>query len=429
VKIAAFHAAAALLAGATSVASIAAAPYSLADDAKAFGARESVRSVAISPSGNKLLFITAVPGRTSVLQVIDIATKASKIVAKSDGDPETLYWCEFGSDTELVCKFGGEGKIEGDIAGFSRVVAVPLDGGKAKELGQPANYYLPVGRQYDGDILDWLPDSPGSVLMQRSYIGENSRPGSHIQDSRQGLGVDRIDLATLKSTPVELPRNGADAYMTDGRGNVRIMVTAVATGESQDLTGVIRYKFRKGAGSKDWQPFTEYDERSKIGAIPIAVEEQSDSAYVLQKVNGRDALFRTKLDGSGASTLVASNPKVDIDGVVRIGRGQRVIGYTYATEGREITYFDPEFNKLSTSLRAALPGHPAVDFEGASADGSKIIVLASSDTNPGIFICSTRSPSISMRSRRFGPNSKRGRWRKFGRCKFRRPMARRSRPI
>jgi dienelactone hydrolase len=365
-------------------ASAAAPGYGLVDDAKAFGARENVRSVAISPSGNKLLFITAVPGRTSVLQVIDIGTKARKIVAKSDGDPETLYWCEFGSDTQLVCKFGGEGKIEGDIAGFSRVVAVPLDGGKVKELGQAANYYLPVGRQYDGDILDWLPDTPGSVLMQRTYIGENIRPGSHIQDTRQGLGVDRIDLSTLKSTPLELPRDGADAYMTDGRGNVRIMITAVATGETQDLTGVIRYKFRK-AGAKDWLPFTEYDERSKTGAVPIAVEAQSDSAFVLQKLNGRDALYRIKLDGSGSSTLVASNPKVDIDDVVRIGRGQRVIGYTYATEGREVTYFDPEFNKLSTSLSAALPGHPAVDFEGASADGSKIVVLASSDTNPGVF--------------------------------------------
>jgi dienelactone hydrolase len=365
-------------------ASAAAPGYGLVDDAKAFGARENVRSVAISPSGNKLLFITAVPGRTSVLQVIDIGTKARKIVAKSDGDPETLYWCEFGSDTQLVCKFGGEGKIEGDIAGFSRVVAVPLDGGKVKELGQAANYYLPVGRQYDGDILDWLPDTPGSVLMQRTYIGENIRPGSHIQDTRQGLGVDRIDLSTLKSTPLELPRDGADAYMTDGRGNVRIMITAVATGEIQDLTGVIRYKFRK-AGAKDWLPFTEYDERSKTGAVPIAVEAQSDSAFVLQKLNGRDALYRIKLDGSGSSTLVASNPKVDIDDVVRIGRGQRVIGYTYATEGREVTYFDPEFNKLSTSLSAALPGHPAVDFEGASADGSKIVVLASSDTNPGVF--------------------------------------------
>jgi dipeptidyl aminopeptidase/acylaminoacyl peptidase len=384
VKIAAFRAAAALLAAATSVASIAASSYSLADDAKAFGARERVRSVAISPSGRKLLFISAMPGRGSVLHVVDIATKADAAVARSDGDPESLYWCEFGSDTELVCKFGGETRIDADIASFSRVVAVPVGGGKVEDLGQPANYYHPVGRQYDGDILDWLPDTPGAVLMERNYIGENGRLGSHISDSREGLAVDRIDLATLKSAPVELPRRNADSYLTDGRGNVRILSSAATTGETQDLTGLVRFEFRKAA-SRDWQPLTQYDERSKSGAIPIAVEAQSDSAFVLQKLNGRDALYRFKLDGSGDSTLVASNPAVDIDDVVRIGRGQRVIGYTYATEGREVTYFDPEFRKLSAALSAALPGHPGVMFQGASADGSKLVILASSDTNPGIF--------------------------------------------
>jgi dipeptidyl aminopeptidase/acylaminoacyl peptidase len=241
-----------------------------------------------------------------------------------------------------------------------------------------------VGRQFDGDIVDWLPDTPGSVLMQRTYIGENRRLGSHIADSREGLGLDRIDLATLKSSPVELPRRETDGYITDGRGNARIMMTEVATGDAHDLTGVIRYQFRR-AGAKSWEPLTEYNEVTKAGAVPIAVEAQSDSAFVLRKLNGRDALYRMKLDGSGASVLVASNPAVDIDGVVRIGRGQRVIGYTYATDGREVTYFDPEFEKLATSLSAALPGHPAVDFEGASADGNKLVVLASNDTNPGTF--------------------------------------------
>lgn len=375
-----------LLAAATAAASplpAFAADHSLADDAKVFGARESVRSVAISPSGKELLFITAVPPRTSVLQVIDVATKASKIVAKSEGDPK-LYWCEFGSDTEVVCKFGGSGKYMSDIVSFSRTVAIPLDGGKIKELGHPPGPFVPTGTQYDGDILDWLPGDPGSVLMQRTYIGENIRPGSHIQDTRDGLGVDRIDLATLKATPVEPPRPGADGYMTDGRGNVRILTSAEVTGEREDLTGLVRFKFRR-SGSKTWEPFLQYDQRTKNGGIPIAVEAQSDSAFVLQKLNGRDALYRFKLDGSGAATLVASNPTVDIDGVVRIGRGQRVIGYTYATDGRQVTYFDPEFQKLSTNLGAALSGDPAITFEGASSDGNKLVVLASSDTNPGIF--------------------------------------------
>lgn len=376
-----------LLAGAACLAaftSAGAAETLLADDAKAFGARERIRSVEISPSGTKLLFITAGPGRTSALQHLDIGSNAAKTVARSDGTPETVYWCAFGSDTQLVCKYGGNVPMEGDVVGFSRLVTFSSEGGKVRQLGQPENIYNPVLRQYDGDILDWLPDSPGSILMARTYAPERFRYGSNIRDTREGLAVDRIELATLKDSLVESARRDASSYMTDGRGNVRIMETAVSTGEREDLTGTWRYKYRQ-RGSKEWKDFSEFNAITKTGSRPIAIEAQSDSAYVLRKLDGRDALYQVKLDGSGATRLIASNKAVDIDGVVRLGRGQRVIGYTYATEGREVVYFDPEIDQLSSSLSKALPGSPAVSFDGASGDGSKLVVVAASDTNPGTY--------------------------------------------
>ncbi|MFL6751681.1 MAG: alpha/beta hydrolase family protein [Sphingomicrobium sp.] len=366
-----------------SVAAVAA-DHSLAEDAKAFGARESVRSVEVSPGGNKLLYIAAGPKAMSVAQYVDIGTHATKAVAASTGEPETIYWCGFGSDTQVICKYGGYGRLDNDIVGFSRVVAVSANGGKPRQLGQPENFYNPVMRQYDGDVLDWLPDSPGSVLMARAYAAERERAGSHIRDTREGLAVDRIDLDTLKATQVESGRSDVSGYMTDGRGTVRMMEAPVARGEDKELTGKVRFKYRV-IGSKDWRDFGEYNVQDHSGVYPLAVEAESDSVFVLKRLNGRDALYRVKLDGSGATTLVAANPNVDIDGVVRIGRGLRVIGYTYATEGRHVVYFDPEFDRLSSSLGKVLPGRPAINFDGASADGSKLIVLASSDTNPGTF--------------------------------------------
>jgi dipeptidyl aminopeptidase/acylaminoacyl peptidase len=376
-----------LLAGAAWLAAVTpaqAADFSLADDAKAFGARERIRSVEISPSGNKLLYVFSGPGRTSLLQHVDLATKATKTVAKSAGTPETVYWCSFGSDTDLVCKYGGNVMMDGDVVGFTRLVTFSSEGGKVRQLGQPENFYNPVLRQYDGDVLDWLPDTPGFVLMARTYAPERVRPGSNIRDIREGLAVDRIELSTLKDTLVESARRDASSYMTDGRGNVRIMETVVSTGEREDLTGVWKYKYRP-SGSKAWKDLSEYNTITDTGSRPLAIEAQSDSAFVTRKLDGRDALYRVKLDGSGATALVASNKAVDIDGVVRFGRGQRVIGYTYATDGREVVYFDPEFDRLSASLSKALPGHPAISFDGASNDGSKLVVVASSDTIPGTY--------------------------------------------
>src|SRR5262249_48547475 len=97
----------------------------------------------------------------------------------------------------------------------------------------------------------------------------------------------------------------------------------------------------------------------------------------------RKALFRMKLDGTGVTELVASHPKVDIDGVVRSANGQKVIGYTYAVDRREVEYFDAEYKTLSDALSKAIPNLPLVRFEGASTDGSKILMFAGADNDPG----------------------------------------------
>jgi dipeptidyl aminopeptidase/acylaminoacyl peptidase len=60
-----------------------------------------------------------------------------------------------------------------------------------------------------------------------------------------------------------------------------------------------------------------------------------------------------------------------------------VIGYTYADETRHAVYFDPEFKALADSLSKVLPKLPLVDFVDSSADGGKLLIFASSDTDPG----------------------------------------------
>lgn len=376
-----------LLAGGASLAlasSALAAPFSLAEDARAFGARDQIQAVEISPGGSQLLYIAPTPGKGAAAYHVDLRTMQTRPLVRADGDPETLYWCAFGSDTQLVCQYGGLLPMEGDIVGFSRLVTIPVTGGQAKELGPKQSYYNRSLQQVDGAILDWLPDRPGSVLMARAYSSERFRSGSNIRDTRDGLGVDRIELSTLASETVEAPRREASRYLSDGRGNVRIVESQLASGERQMLTGVHRYRYRL-PGSKDWKLLSEYDVATGKGSYPLAVDAGSNSAFMLAKHNGRMALFRRKLDGSETSQLVAANDKVDIDGIVRIGRGQRIIGYTFATEGRDVVYFDPEFEALAESLSKALPGRPAIDFEGASRDGTKLVIRASSTTNPGVY--------------------------------------------
>lgn len=374
---------AALLMGGTILASTANA-QTIDEDAAAFGARAVAGDVSISPDGKKVVFLGAKAGSSSSATVFDLATGQTTAAITSAGASDSLYWCGFSGNATLVCKFGGNMSSPTGLIPYSRLVRVDLDGKNLKPLGQASSAYDESIRQFDGDIIDWLPSGTGQVLMERRYVAEANRLGTRLVKNKSGLGVDRIDTVNVKATSIEAPNPQASSYMTDGQGNVRLMFSEQADSETGILSGKTEIYYRK-AGSRGWDKLATNGVDSSTDIIPLAVETQSNNLFFLRKLNGRNALYKMPLDGTMASTLVASNPKVDIDNVIRIGRGQTVIGYTYATEDRASVYFDPTFKSLAAGLGKALPKTPLINFVDASADGQKLIIFGGSDVAPGTY--------------------------------------------
>ena len=351
----------------------------LAEDAKLFGQRSDILSMDLSPSGTKIVSLIAGKGSQSFVVVTDLATKAMKRILGSKGTPEAISSCAFASETQLVCNYGANIQVGEDLLGFHRLLTVDTTTLKVQKLGQ-----RDVGsglRQDDGEILDWLPDENGTILMSRTNIPDTG--GLGWSGNGRGLGVDRIDLATLKASQVELPRQGTSAYLTDGRGHVRMM-RVDESDSSFVLTGIVAFKYRL-AGSHDWKLFGRYDRASGTGLYPVGIDAASDSAYVLEKAEGRDALYKVKLDGTMAKTLVGQDGKVDIDGIVRIGHGQRIAGYTFANERRRTIFFDPTYAKLETALSKVLGDNSMVDFVSASRDDQKLLIYVTGARDPGTF--------------------------------------------
>ena len=359
-----------------------AADSSLSADAKAFGTRQSVESVDISPSGKRLLVVDPGPGKSSILSVIDVASGETKPILKSAADPEGLYWCKFESDDEIICQYGGSTYYENILVGFSRLIAIDANGQNVRQLGQPRHFMEEGIRQYDGAVLDWLPGEDGALLMVRSYNRQVGTTGTRFNDSREGLGVDRIKLSDMKASEVEKPQPTSSGYRTDGRGNVRMI--SFAGVKSSSLTGITNWRYRT-RGSREWRDFGTYDSVNDTGYYPLAIDDSCDCVYALKTLDGRDALYRIKLDGTMSAELVASHPQVDIRGIERVGRGQKIIGYTFIEDRSKIKYFDPEFDKLSGALAKAIPHQPLIDFEEASTDGTKLLIRARGDADPGTY--------------------------------------------
>jgi hypothetical protein len=325
------------------------------------------------------MYLTPGPGPKTFAVISNLQTGKSDVVVASDGSPESLHWCNYSAPARAVCLISANVNMEGYLVGMQRLMAMNTDGTEAKLLGQPDRHTDEYLRQVDAQVLDWRGGADGSVLMERQYVPEAGKIETNIVDSREGLGVDLVDTRTLRSTPVELPNKSASDYMTDGRGHVRVM--EVVEDDHGQVTGRVKYYYRT-ADSRGWKTLVDYQ---KDQFEPLAIDADLDSLYALRKKNGRYALYRIKLDGSLAETLIASNPSYDIDDVVRIGDGQRVVGYSYEGEKGEVKYFDPEFDALAASLSKALPNLPIVEFVDATADGRKLLIYAGSDTDPGRF--------------------------------------------
>lgn len=353
--------------------------HSLAEDAAAFGARDGAREMAVSPDGSKLVYVAPIKDRWSSVMLVDLASGADKPILVSNGSPEVLRWCNFVGNDRLVCRFTANAREGGGVlVGFSRLVSINLNGGDVKQLGQQSSFYDRGLRQYDGSVLDWHAGQPGTVLMEREYVPEVGKTGTRLAAERQGLGVDMVDVRTGKATPVEAALPDAADFLTDGLGNVRIKVNAET--KDGDPTGRERVFYRV-TGGRDWRPLTDYLDGDEFQ--PLAVDGTTDSLYALKKLNGRKALYRIKLDGTKAEELVASNPNVDIDDVVRVGDGLKVIGYTFAEDRQTVVYFDQEFARLHDQLSRLLPKNPDVSFDGASSDGRKLLIFAAGASDPG----------------------------------------------
>jgi hypothetical protein len=89
-----------LLAGSSSLA----AAQSLDADAIAFGTREGVSNMDLSPDGRQAVFVGPGPGRTSIAYHVDIARGTTSPIMSSAGNPENLRWCAFVSNERIACQ-------------------------------------------------------------------------------------------------------------------------------------------------------------------------------------------------------------------------------------------------------------------------------------------------------------------------------------
>ncbi|MEJ1965833.1 MAG: S9 family peptidase [Gammaproteobacteria bacterium] len=358
------------------------APSARFDAAAAFGERPSVSTLRLSPDGKRVAYVAAAAGQGAVLLIQGLEKGApTKAVTRINGKDGRLAGCTWVADDRLVCEvYGVAYNATYGAVPWSRLLALNADGSNVKQLSTEQNFYSRGLQLGGGDIVDWLPDENGAVLMARNYLPD-THTGSRLGSDDEGLGLDRVDTRTLAVTHVERATPTASEYITDGRGTVRIIGNR---GVKIDYdTGVIHYRYRPQSSS-EWKPLGDFNYQTDEGFEPYAVDRDLNVAYGLKKKDGRRAFYSVALDDTLRETLLFSHPDVDVEAPIRVGRRQHVVGASFVTDTRQAMYLSPDVKQLITSLSKALPD-VALRVVDSSIDENTMLVFAGSDTDPGVY--------------------------------------------
>ena len=356
------------------------APMPRAEAAKIFGARPSVAQMSLAPDGKHIAYVGAAAGQASVLMVGDLTKGELSPVTFSDNKPQNLSSCGWSDVDRLVCTTYGQAVVNNLRLSFTRLLAVDADGKNMRGLGAPLPSNPTRLDQYDGDVIDWL-DAKGKILIQRDHI-QGQTTGTMFAGSVDGIGVDLVDTRTNSARAVERARSNTVSFITDGKGNVRIMGLQRMDASGYQITGEQAFQYRTRPDGP-WAPLATYDGVADRGTWPLAVDPVSNTVYALKKKGGRDALYRIALDGSFKEELVLDNPHVDIDNVLLLNG--RVIGATYTDDRRHAVYFDPAYKQTAEQIGRVLPKLPQIDIVDATLDEGKLLIRASGDTDEGRF--------------------------------------------
>ena len=169
-----------------------------------------------------------------------------RLIVHSDGDPERFRWCNFVTNDRLICQIGGMVNVEGILIPFSRLISMDLDGRNLTRLGQAAPLTMRRMRQFDGSVLDWSGGEAGSILMARESCPRQGGAGTRLVPRRRrsrGRSDRRPDAAHATGGTAQ---SRAERYISDGRGNVRIMATLERRSTGQIGTR-ITYLYRTAA--------------------------------------------------------------------------------------------------------------------------------------------------------------------------------------
>jgi dipeptidyl aminopeptidase/acylaminoacyl peptidase len=358
--------------------------YAAPPPASAFGALPQIDHVELSPDGTTLAWAQDGGAKGTTVVAFDAATGATRrtFPIGTTGKLRGLAWAD---DRTLLVEVSIAHEVQGrrreaDKYEMYRTIAVDLQGGEPRMLLMQDNRGLVTGATMVAyrtttpntvvmSTLDWLIARSNQVIDTRLEKGSRESGWVHklfAVDVRTGAGRS-LDTGTLFT----------EDWVVDAAGQP---VARDEWDHEQEIYTVLGR--RDGA----WTPLLQLRGGARLGLVGLSADGKSVLALgrTTDSTDGESRkLWAIALDGSGRS-VVAEDPKYDVEGVLRDAYDGRVVGAAVGGPDGRIAWLDPQAQALHTRIAGAFPGR-TVEIRGRSRDAQRILAHVSSPSHAPVY--------------------------------------------
>src|SRR5262249_44472354 len=106
-----------------------------------------------------------------------------------------------------------------------------------------------------------------------------------------------------------------------------------------------------------WKPLHETKLTDlEDGFTPLGFADNRNELLYYDANDGRTALFGLDLEHGREKRLIYSNPTYDVDGVMALGKFQRLVAARYSDARSHLHFFDARIEQLEKALAEKFPG-------------------------------------------------------------------------
>ncbi len=333
-----------------------------------FSSLPDIENVKLSPDGRHVVYRSRVDSeglQGYLINVRSLDSGKDNIVFYGTNDKLRLMWIAWANDRSLMISVSFPEMRYGTPTTETRLLILDIKTKKYHNaLSHGAYRRFTHSPQFQDQVIDFLPDDSEHFMLQIDGATPNAP------------SVYRVSVKKGGTKLVKRSRSDVKRWITDTENNVRLGIYR---------NGTTHKIIHSSRDSKKWTSLWEFESFSSDQVWPIGFAKNPDELYVTALHEGRDAIFLVNLkDERLSKKLIYANDHYDVEGdLFYSNKTGEPVGIKVSDSGGYI-FWDDDYKALMEGINKGLP-HTNNNLISFSRDEKRYIVLAQSDTDPGLY--------------------------------------------